>query len=163
LQLKKALLFALLAFFLSSCGQQEKSVVEIVSAVDTESIIKEPPELKVSSNNNKIVAVLGTYSWSYDNDDGTSTGIEADSEIPPRIVKHQTAPLITNLGSEVNLEFTKSPQEVRVNIWNNSEKERGVKVDGSIFKTDEKGNLIYEIYAIWDQGSAHYAVKLNVQ
>lgn len=78
-------------------------------------------------------------------------------------MKYQTTPLITNLGSEDNLEFAKSPQEVRVNIWNNSEKERGVKVDDSTFKTDEKGNLIYEIYAIWDQGSAHYAVKLNIQ
>jgi hypothetical protein len=160
LQLKKVLLIVLLAIILSSCGQQEKGVV---GAVDTESIIKEPPELKVSSNNNKIVAVLGTYSWSYDNEDGTSTGFEADSEIPPKIVKYQTTPLITNLGSEVKLEFAKSPQEVRVNIWNHSEKERGVKVEDTSFKTDEKGHLIYEIYAIWDQGSAHYAVKLNIQ
>jgi hypothetical protein len=160
LQLKKVLLFVLLAIILSSCGQQE---IGVVGAVNTESNIKEPPEVKVSSNNNKVVAVLGTYSWLYDNEDGTSTGIEADSEIPPKIVKYQTTPLITNLGSEVNLEFDKSPQELRVNIWNNNQKIREVKVEDTSFKTDEKGHLVYEIYAIWDQGSAHYAVKLNIQ
>ena len=157
LYLKKVLLFVLLAIILSSCVQQNKGVVV------TKSMIKQPPELKVSSNNNKVVAVLGTYSWSYENSDGTTTAIEADSEISPRIVKYQTTPLITNLDYEVNMEFENSPQKVSVYIWNNNEKERGVKVEDSSFKTDEKGNLIYEIYAIWDQGSAHYAVKINIQ
>ncbi|HAM81727.1 hypothetical protein [Ornithinibacillus bavariensis] len=87
--MKKVFFLVLLATILSACGQL---VSEVNGALNTNAIIKEPPELKVSSNNNNVVAVLGTYSWSYDNRDETSTAIEADADIPPRIVHHQETP-----------------------------------------------------------------------
>lgn len=138
------------AVILSACNKHENGVNDTVG---TQSIIKKPPELIVSSSSYKVNAVLATNSWTYDHGDGTSTGIEADSDIPPRIVKQQT----TSLNTELAL-----PIGVKVNIWNNSQKEREVKVEGTTFGTDEKGFVVYEIYANWDQGSAHYAVKLNV-
>ncbi|MFZ3579938.1 hypothetical protein [Virgibacillus sp. DJP39] len=143
--MKKILLFLLLAIILGACGEQE------------------PPKLKISSNNEEVFAVLGTYSWSSDNMDGTSTAIDSDSDIPPKIVVHQKNPLNSKLGSEINLDFGQSPQGVRVNIWDNSQKVREVDVEGTTFKTDEKGYIVYEIIATWDQGSVHYAVKINVQ
>jgi hypothetical protein len=159
--LRKIFLFLLVAaIILSACGQQEKGVN---GALNPKVIFKEPPELIVSSNDNEVVAVLGTYSWSYDNEDGTATGIEVDSDIPPRLVEYQEKPLNTKLNSEVNLEFAKTPQKIKVNIWNDSQLEREVTVEGTTFKTDEEGDIVYEIYATWHQGSAHYAVKINVE
>lgn len=79
--MKKIFLFVLLAVFMSACGQQ---AIDVDDAVNTEPVLKEPPELIVASKNNKATAILGTYSWSYDNDDGTFTGIEADADIPPK-------------------------------------------------------------------------------
>lgn len=160
MKLKKVFLFVLFVLILTACGQQDR-VVD--GAVDTEPIFKAPPELIVVSNSNKVVAAIGTYSWSYDNGDGTSTSIEADSDIPPKIVHHQSTSLSTNLGSDVNLEYDKVPERIKVNIWGNSQIIRGVKVEDASFRTDEKGYVIYEIYAKWDQGSAHYAVKINIQ
>ncbi|MBT2644791.1 membrane lipoprotein lipid attachment site-containing protein [Bacillus sp. ISL-41] len=151
--MKKILLFILFAVILSACSKQENGVNNM----------KKPPELIVSSSSNKVKAVLGTYSWTYDNGDGTSTGSEADSDIPPRIVRLQTSSLNTELGSTIYLDFANPPKGVKVNIWSNSQQEREVKVEGTTFETDEKGYIVYEIYANWDQGSAHYAVKLNIQ
>jgi hypothetical protein len=160
--LKRIIVFLLLAIILSACGQQEKGVN---GALSHKVIFNKPPELIVSSSStdNEVVAVLGTYSWFYDNEDGTATGIEADSDIPPRLVDYQEKPLKTKLDSEVQLKFARTPQKIKVNIWNESQMVRGVNVEGSTFKVVEKGDIVYEIYATWHQGSAHYAVKLDVE
>ncbi|MDN4608554.1 membrane lipoprotein lipid attachment site-containing protein [Sporosarcina highlanderae] len=153
--MKKILFFILLSVILSACGQQKGENVETT--------FEKPPELIVSSNGNEVVAVLGTYSWSYDNGDGTFKGIEADSFGTTEIVKLQSHPLKTKLGSEVVLEFTRTPKEIKVTIWDNNQALRELEVEGNTFTTDEKGNIVYEVYATWDQGSAHYAVQLNVK
>jgi hypothetical protein len=157
---KKIFLFVLLAVFLCACGQQDK---EIDDAVNTEAVLKKPPELTVISEYSKVAAVLGTYSWSYDNGDGTFTGIEADADTPPGLVSYQTIQLKSGSGSDVKLEFEKAPEEVTVNIWDESQIVKRVKVEDLSFKADEKGQIIYEVYAKWDQGTAYYAVKIDVQ
>ncbi|WP_162297929.1 hypothetical protein [Halalkalibacillus sediminis] len=50
-----------------------------------------------------------------------------------------------------------------MNNWNTSEKERELDVEGTSFKVGERGNILYEIIANWEQGTVHYAVKINVQ
>lgn len=157
--MKKLLLFLLLSLVLSACGQEEMSEN---GAVNTE-VMKGPPELIVRSNDHEVVSQLGTYSWVFDNGDGTSTYIEADSDIPPKIVENQTVELNTKLESEVILDFVKTPQLLTVSIWNDSHRERGVNVENGTFKTDERGYIVYEIYAKWHQGTAHYALRINVE
>lgn len=158
--MNKAILFVILLIILSACGQQDK---EADGAGNTESIRKEPPELTVISNQDKTIAVLGSHSWSYDNGDGTSTGVTVDSEIPPRTVHLQKNPLTTSLGSEVSLEFAEAPEHISVRIWDNNQQVRSVKVEDASFITDEEGYIIYEIYARWEQGNAHYAVEIKIQ
>lgn len=153
--MKRILTFLLLAVILSACGEQ--------NGESGETTFKEPPELIVSSKGNEVVAVLGTYSWSYDNGDGSFRGIEADSFGTTEIVKHQSHTLKTKLGSEVVLDFARTPKEIRIKVWDNNQVLREVEVESNTFTTDEKGNIVYEVYATWDQGSAHYAVKLNVK
>lgn len=150
--MKKVVFFLMLAFILGACGQQK-------GVVDNES----PPQLVVRSNSNEVVAALGEYSWTIDNGDGTATTTSVDTDIPPRIVGNQVNPFDAELGTEIRLDFAKSPQEIMVNIWNNSQREREVDFEGYSFTTDEKGYIVYEIIAIWDQSKVHYAVKINVQ
>lgn len=150
--MKKILVFLILAVILSGCGEQ-----------NGETTFKEPPDLIVSSKSSEVVAVLGTYSWSYDNGDGSFGGIEADSFGPTEIVKHQSHTLKTKLGSEIVLDFARTPREVRVKIWDSNQVLREVVVEGDTFTTDVKGNIVYEVYATWEEGSAHYAVKINVE
>jgi hypothetical protein len=157
MEMKKLFVFLLIAVLLSACSPEKGGSEE------SESIMKEPPVLNVSSNGNEAVAVLGTYSWSYDNGDGTYAGIEADSNIPPKMVAYQMESLRTKLSSDIELEFANPPQEIRVTIWNDSQEEREVEIEGATFNADEKGDIVYEIYAKWAQGSAHYAIELNVQ
>ena len=44
--------------------------------------VTEPPELVVVCGEEQVTALRGTYSWMYNNEDGTSTGVEADSAHP---------------------------------------------------------------------------------
>ncbi|WP_432361305.1 hypothetical protein [Sporosarcina sp. UB5] len=153
--MKNKLFILLLAVILSACGQQ--------NGENGETTFKQPPDLIVISNGNEVDAVLGTYSWTYDNGDGSFTGIEADSFGPTEIVKHQSNPIKTKLGSEVVLDFGRIPNEIRVRIWDNNEVLREVEVEDNTFTTDEQGTIVYEVYATWEQGSAHYSVELNVE
>ncbi|WP_223701783.1 hypothetical protein [Sutcliffiella deserti] len=148
--MKKLILVLLTIVILNACSQESQEN-------------KRPPELKVSSNNDEVTAVIGAYDWTYESFNGNSTTESVDSDIPPRIVVNQTKHLNTTLGSKVNLDFTKAPKEIKVSIWNTNEKEREVDVVGSSFNTDEKGYIIYEIHATWDQGSVSYAVNLHVE
>ena len=77
---------------------------------------KEPPELKIpDSTCIGIVANKGTYSWTYDNGDGTQTGVCADSSHP----LEWQAFLVPMTTSDDTVErcFAVSPQEVSVRCW----------------------------------------------
>ena len=41
-------------------------------------ILKEPPVLTIVCGDKNVEALKGTTSWTYQNEDGTSTGFEAD-------------------------------------------------------------------------------------
>ncbi len=150
---KISILFIVIGIIMVGCSSKN---------VDKYSIIKKPPDLTISSNSNKINAVLGTYSWHYNNDDGTFTGIEADSNSPSVLVENKT-PLNVELGSDINLHFAKTPQKFEVNIWGDGQKIKEITVEGTSFKVKKVGRTIYEIYATWEQGTAHYAVMVNVE
>jgi len=79
----------------------------------------EPPELKVlDSTCPGIVANKGTYSWTYDNGDGTQTGVCADSSHP---LEWQAflVPMTTS-DDTVELYFDVQPQEVSVRCWSDA-------------------------------------------
>lgn len=41
--------------------------------------------------------------------------------------------------------------------------DREFKIEDLTFKTDEAGNILYEIIANWEQGTVHYVVEINVR
>ena len=84
----------------------------------------EPPALTVISGGKRVDALRGTYSWEYQNADGTFTGIESDSLHPLDSREHMPELLISEVEETGEtpfyaiLEFESEPDEVSVCFWN---------------------------------------------
>lgn len=84
----------------------------------------EPPALTVISGEKGVTALRGTYSWEYQNADGTFTGIESDSLHPLDSREHLPELLISEVEETEEIpfyaifEFEAEPDEVSVRFWN---------------------------------------------
>ncbi len=161
-----------LSFSLAACGLQ--------TLFAKNAVLKEPPALNVLCNDASVEALRGTYSWSYDNRDGTSSMIESDSMSPLKHKDHMT-PLSLTSGNDSEiapftayLQWDISPDKVSVCCWSEeywgeyyAEGEDIPVTDieeghGTGFSVDLKdGNYIYEVTAEWNKsekygGIAHY-------
>ena len=148
----------------------------IGGSTNSEIALNRPPELTILYGKESIKALRGTTSWTYANDDGTSTSEESDSLHPLQAKDYMTplSLLPSTLSSanplEVNLRWDYVPDEVTVRCWseecwgqtgdyNNTSEEIPVKIlmidsDGEtepIITTELKdGNYIYEVTAEWN-------------
>ena len=170
------ILAAILIFSMAACqssGQISSPAddePENVNAPGTNGASKptsiEPPELKVlDSTCLGIVANKGTYSWMYDNGDGTWTGVEADSSHP---LEWQAflVPMYTS-DDTVELYFEVEPQEVTIRCWSDAywgqvdAKEERVTIQGNKLEL-KPGGYIFEVVAKWTgenlaaEGTAYY-------
>lgn len=114
---------------------------------------KEPPVLTIlDSSGNSIEANKGTYTWSYDNDDGTQTGVCADSSHPLEWQEF-LIPMITS-DDTVELNFAVQPQEISVRCWRDAywghtdAKEEAVTLTGNTIELKD-GGYIFEVAAKW--------------
>lgn len=114
---------------------------------------KEPPALKVlDSTCIAIEANKGTYTWTYDNGDGTQSGVCADS-VHPLEWQDFLVPMIT-ADDTVELNFAVEPQEFTVHCWSDTywglvdAKEESVTINGNTMELKE-GGYIYEVVATW--------------
>ena len=127
---------------------------------------KEPPVLQIlDSNGGGIEANKGTYSWMYDNGDGTMSGICADSSHPLEW-KEFLVPLATDYET-VTLHFDVPPQELIIRCWSDDHwgqvnaKAKTATLDGWDLEL-KKGGYIYEVIATWTgenlaaEGTAYY-------
>lgn len=94
-----------------------------ITAETKEEVLQEPPDLTISSGGEKVAALKGTYSWNYQNPDGTYTGMEADSVHPLENKEYMPQLLIASgEDSDVNplyavLQFEAAPDEVIIRYW----------------------------------------------
>ena len=144
--------------------------------------VTQPPELVVRCGEEQIAALKGSYSWMYNNGDGTATGIEADG-IHPLDCQELMPDLRLDSSKnalKAHLQFVIEPDEIEVRYWSTdcwnkpSEDSRELEVqaievdfvDGS-YSTDHivrllDGNYIYEVIARWNRseeygGTAYYS------
>jgi len=132
------------------------AVILILSACAQEKI--EPPKLVIDSGNQQFTAVTGTYGWTEN-----SQNIEADSDTPPNIVEFQEDEIIVNQRDTLNLVFKKVPNDVKVNIWKNSEILKQELNNSRFTVPKEVGNVIYEVVVDYDQGTVHYAFEVIIE
>ena len=127
----------------------------------------EPPELKIlDSTCLGIVANKGTYSWTYDNGDGTWMGVEADSSHP--LEWQEFLVPMTTSDDTVELHFDVQPQEISIRCWSDEywgkveAEEENVMFSENTLKVKD-GGYIYEVVAKWTddnlaaEGTVHYA------
>ena len=171
---------------LAGCSTQEEEAREQIrlpesSAAPQETVtLKEPPALTVVyGENNSIEALRGTSSWMYANEDGTWTGIEADSMHPLNAKEYmpclELLPVATSSRSplKVRMQWDPIPDEVMVRCWSeaywgqyDAESEeltvRTLMVDSNmetapIISVELKdGSYVYEVIAEWNSAETYH-------
>lgn len=127
---------------------------------------KEPPVLKIQDSACVgVEAIKGTYSWMYDNGDGTWTGVEADSSHP--LEWQEFLVPMTTSDDSVDLSFDVEPQEISIRCWSDAYwgqvdvKEERANLNGNALELNNSG-YIYEVVAKWNgenlaaQGTVYY-------
>ena len=148
----------------------------IGGSTNNEIALNKPPELTVLYGKESIKALRGTTSWTYANDDGTSTSEQSDSLHPLQAKDYMThlslvpSTLSSTNPLEVNLRWDYAPDEVTVRYWsedcwgqtgdyNKTSEEIPVKIlmidsdgetDPIITAELKDGNYIYEVTAEWN-------------
>ena len=146
----------------------------------------EPPELVVICGEEQVTALKGTYSWKYSNEDGTCTGVEADSAHPlecKEIMPELQLPHSNKSSIDVfkaNFRFGITPDEVEVHFWGtdcwNMPSEEGYELEVQAIEADYvdgsystnyyaklwEQNIVYEVIAKWTSseeysGTVHYS------
>ena len=98
------------------CNALNAYANRLLNEEDTITILKEPPWLAVISDNTSCSALLGSYSWQYLNDDGTSTGMEADSVHP--LECKDLLVLLETTDTTATLRFQEEPDAIlNVRCW----------------------------------------------
>jgi hypothetical protein len=115
--------------------------------------------LTISVGEETIRPKLASYSWEYENGDGTSTGKHADAPAPPDLVEGEKT-VNVNSNTEVRLNFEIQPAHYQVRVWNS--KNDIIHTDSEVVLSGFQGKVIYEVLATWGKGTASYAFTLNV-
>jgi hypothetical protein len=132
------------------------SILILLTSCAQDSI--EPPDLKISSENNTITAATGTFGWSEN-----SNHVEADSDTPPNIVEFQEGSLVVSQEEILNLIFKITPNDVQINIWKDDNILEQELEDNKIIVPNEVGNLVYEVVVGYEQGTVHYAFEVVIE
>lgn len=149
------LLAVILVFSLAACqsSQEGNQTNPSGSNGPSKPALKEPPVLNVlDSTSTGIEANEGTYTWSYDNGDGTQSGVCADSPHPLEWQKFLDP--MTTSDDTVELSFDVQPQEISVQCWSDAywgdvnAKAEDVRLNGNTLELKD-GGYIYEVVAKW--------------
>lgn len=153
-----------LIFLLTGCNPSDNAVTTSPSQSGGGEVLKEPPQLTVICGEDRITALTGTTSWTYQNPNGTSSGFVADSMHPLQTQNWLTPLETTEAAAE--LFFTCQPDELTVRCWSDAcwndvdAPDEAVEADG--FQLILKpGGYIYEVTGKWTSieefgGTAHY-------
>lgn len=124
-----------------------------------EEVYLEPPELAIHVGEETINPILGEYSWSIDNEDGTTTTTVVDSATPPELVS-TTEPTKVTSDTLIEFDFEDQPDSYTVRLWN---RHNTIISESSEVDLAGTGEVICEIVAVWEQGSAGYAFLLTIE
>ena len=187
---KQMILGLLLALLLCSCGQTEeiscyaeepapKATPEQLEQMETEQsapmpvdepmapdqIMEEPGKLTILCGSSAAQAMSGSWSWWYDNGDGTQSGIEACGMHPLDGKDHLQ--MLTAEQAQATLQFdSRNPDKVTICSWSTEHwgdyeaKSEPVSVTDFTFLVEP--DRVYEITAVWNTmtgcgGTAYYA------
>ena len=119
----------------------------------------EPPHLQVSDGNTTVTAWRGTCSWLVENEDGTASGINADS-MHPLDCKEGIPSLKMAKKGILTFSFEEAPTSItvrryRLNSSNYDAYEEIPVEDGTI--EVKPGNYLYEVIVKWNHPNKPYS------
>lgn len=124
-------------------------------------MFEKPPGLKVEIDGKEVTAISGGYHWSYfDQKEDAMALVEKETLSAIEIGVNQKAPSV-NIDTAIELNFAQKPDSYKVTIWNSDHRMKGpykkIVLDESVGKT------VYEVAAVWEQGTAHYIFALTIE
>lgn len=127
-------------------------------------IQKEPPQLQLEVNYGEYVSCMiltkGSYTWSYDNGDGTAADVKACCDVPGNFKNISASFAADGLAKAPKALLKNGSTIVRVECWNGDES-MDVKFtkDGEIILPDEPIGDIYSITVKYENGTCDYIFK----
>ncbi len=126
--------------------------------------LENPPEIHMIYNAVKYPMIRGSTSWHIDYTDGTSMGIQGDSEAPNTLAK--TSMFNAPPNSPVTFDIHENCKHILVKCWIDDQSQ---PIDSSTSTGDiwplpsQPGQYVYEVIAQYDQGQVHYALRFAIQ
>lgn len=128
-------------------------------------VVESPPVRDLKCENDYVVALLGTYTWQYEAENGESVGIASDSLHP--LNAQEFVPRLNGQGEVTFRTVNDLPDEVSIQAWpdtawgDTSAESVEVPWDGDSFEMKE-GGWIYELHMTWNSqenwgGDAYYS------
>ena len=118
----------------------------------------EPPHLQVSNGNTAVTAWRGTCSWLVENEDGTASGINADS-MHPLDCKEGIPSLKMTKKGRLTLSFIEPPTTLTVRRYrlNSSDYDayEEIPAEGGTIEV-KPGNYLYEVIVKWNHPNQPY-------
>ena len=122
---------------------------------------EQPPALTILIGEQTVQTVPGLRSWNYiDKKTGKLIGIEAESLPPTEVVSLDVAKRI-DLNMPIRLNFEKAPDSYVIRTWGSDH--HVISTYNDFREMKEKGKVVCEIVATWQQGTATYAFALDIQ
>ncbi|MBE6899688.1 MAG: hypothetical protein E7479_03360 [Ruminococcaceae bacterium] len=168
--MKKFLSIILAILMLCSCvPNEEQPGISFEPSAEA----KTPPDVKVQYGDISITAGKGTYSWQYENGDGTATAVEADSSHPT--AWNEIPSFSAGTGKTAKLIFDESMISFELTCYDmgkdyvpeeagtkNDVKSEKIECEDGFFEIPEGGKVyIYELYVKYKSGSCHYGFRID--
>ncbi|MFA9556410.1 hypothetical protein ACERII_03750 [Evansella sp. AB-rgal1] len=122
--------------------------------------LREPPNLEIFIGEEKVTPVLGTYSWSYKYENGTTESIEADADSPSTIVEGRE-PQKVDADADISIEFSTMPITYLIREWDTEHNVLGIERELNL--SIHEGKKIFELLGSWEQGNASYVFYLDIE
>lgn len=157
---------------LSRCGKEPDFNDVVTMLIPTDGQTAQPsnfpaeaPYLYVQNGKTQIQAWRGTYSWYVENEDGTGSGICADSSHPLEC-KDRVPAIKVAQKTTLTLNFEGNPSKITVKRYdlstNDHDNYKEITVTGNQIEV-KAGDHLYEVIASWSaqtySGTVYYAFR----
>lgn len=120
--------------------------------------LSEPPAMEVAGEGQALLCQAGNYTWSQEQEDGTARQVVACGVHP--LDAPEKLPQVETVDNTVELRWSTAPDSVTIRCWRDAETEAEGRYNGTL--SLYPGQWVYEVSAVWPQGSASYAFRANV-
>lgn len=129
------------------------------ASAQEQTALREPPAMEASCGDSALVCNSGEYDWTIEDSDGTACTVVACGASPTDSAV--SLPLLEADETAVVLDWDVFPESVTARCWADADSPAETAgVENGILSV-KPGTYIYEITAVWEQGTASYAFRVS--